>query len=71
MHNFPSCRSLMVVKTKWTVICPGLRRTHQLINGICLWAAYLSALLKGRALDVCDGLANEDAASNAKLKEAL
>ena len=36
-----------------------------------LWAAYLSALLKGRALDVYDRLSNEDAASYDKLKEAL
>ena len=28
-----------------------------------LWVAYLSALLKGRALDVYDRLSNEDAAS--------
>ena len=33
------------------------------------WAAYLSALLKGRALDVYDRLSNEDAASYDK--EAL
>ena len=36
-----------------------------------LWAAYLSALLKGRALDVYDRLSNEDAASYDKLKEAF
>ena len=35
-----------------------------------LWAAYLSALLKGRALDVYDRLSDEDAASYDKLKEA-
>ena len=34
-------------------------------------AAYLSALLKGRALDVYDRLSTEDAADFDKLKEAL
>ena len=34
-------------------------------------AAYLSALLKGRALDIYDGLSTEDAADYEKLKEAL
>ena len=37
----------------------------------CLWTAYLSALIKARALDVYDRLSNEDAASCDKLKEAL
>lgn len=36
-----------------------------------VWAAYLSALLKGRALDVYDRLSNEDAADYEKLKDAL
>ena len=36
-----------------------------------VWAAYLSALLKGRALDVYDRLSTEDAADYDKLKEAL
>ena len=36
-----------------------------------LWAAYLSALLKGRALVVYDRLSDEDAASYDKPKEAL
>ena len=40
-------------------------------NKWSLWAAYLSALLKGRALDVYDSLSDEDAASYEKLKEAL
>ena len=34
-------------------------------------AAYLSALLKGRALDVSDRLSTEDAADYDKLKDAL
>ena len=34
-----------------------------------VWAAYLSALLKGRALD--DRLSTEDAADYDKLKDAL
>ena len=67
MHAIPSCRTSMIVKTKWTVICPGLRSTQQLINGI----HFLSALLKGRAIDVYDMLSDEDAASYDKLKEAL
>ena len=36
-----------------------------------VWAAYLSALLKGRALDVYDRLSVDDAAYYEKLKEAL
>ena len=36
-----------------------------------IWAAYLSALLKGRALDVYDRLSVDDAADYKKLKEAL
>ena len=36
-----------------------------------LWAVYLSALLTGRALEVYDRLSVEDAASFAKMKEAL
>ena len=36
-----------------------------------VWAAYLSALLKGRALDVYDRLPTEDAADYDKLKDAL
>ena len=36
-----------------------------------VWAAYLSALLKGRALDVYDRLSTEDAANYDKLKDAL
>ena len=36
-----------------------------------VWAAYLSALLKGRALDVYDRLSTEDSADYDKLKDAL
>ena len=36
-----------------------------------VWAAYLSALLKGHALDVYDRLSTEDAAEYDKLKDAL
>ena len=36
-----------------------------------VWAAYLSALLKGRALDVYDRLSTKDAADYDKLKDAL
>ena len=36
-----------------------------------VWAAYWSALLKGRALDVYDKLSTEDAADYDKLKDAL
>ena len=36
-----------------------------------VWAAYLGALLKGRALDVHDRLSTEDAADYDKLKDAL
>ena len=36
-----------------------------------VWAAYLSALLKGRALDVYDRLSTEDAADYDKLKDVL
>ena len=36
-----------------------------------MWAAYLRALLKGRALDVYDRLSTEDAADYDKLKDAL
>ena len=36
-----------------------------------VWAAYLSALLKGRALDVDDRLSTEDVADYDKLKDAL
>ena len=36
-----------------------------------IWAAYLSALLKGRAFDVYDRLSVDDAADYEKLKEAL
>ena len=36
-----------------------------------VWAAYLSALLKGRALDVYDRLSVDDSADYEKLKEAL
>ena len=62
----------MIVKTKWTVICPGFEK-YTTANkwDSSLWAAYLSALLKGRAFDVYDRLSDEDAASFDKLKEAL
>ena len=36
-----------------------------------VWAAYLSALLKGRALDVYDRLSTDDAADYDKLKDTL
>ena len=36
-----------------------------------IWAAYLSALLKGRALEVYDRLSVADAAEYEKLKDAL
>ena len=36
-----------------------------------VWAAYLSALLKGRALDIYDRLSTEDVADYYKLKDAL
>ena len=36
-----------------------------------VWAAYLSALLKGRALDLYDILSVDDAADYEKLKDAL
>ena len=36
-----------------------------------VWAAYLSVLLKGRALDVYDRLSTEDAADYGKLKDML
>ena len=36
-----------------------------------MWAAYLSALLKGRALDVYDRLLTKDASDYNKLKDAL
>ena len=36
-----------------------------------VWAAYLSVLLKGRALDVYDRLSTEDAADYDKLKDSL
>ena len=36
-----------------------------------VWAAYLSALLKGCALDVYDRLSTEDVADFDKLKDAL
>ena len=36
-----------------------------------MWTTYLSALLKGRALDVYDRLSTEDAADYDKLKDAL
>ena len=36
-----------------------------------LWAAYLSALLKGRALDVYDRLSTEDATDYDKLNDTL
>ena len=36
-----------------------------------VFVAYLNALLKGRALDVCERLSTEDAADYNKLKDAL
>ena len=36
-----------------------------------LWSTYLSALLKGRALEIYDSMAVSDAADYAKLKDAL
>ena len=36
-----------------------------------IWAAYLSALLEGRALEVCDRLSVEDANDYEKFKDAL
>ena len=36
-----------------------------------MWAAYLSALLKGHALDLYDRLSTKDAADYDKLKDAL
>ena len=36
-----------------------------------IWAAFVSALLKGRALDVYDSLSVDDPADYEKLKEAL
>ena len=36
-----------------------------------MWAAYLSALLKGRALDLYDSLSTKDAADYDKIKDAL
>ena len=56
------------VKIRWIAICQDLRNTRQHINVL---AAYLSALLKGRVLDVYDRLSTEDAADYDKLKEAL
>ena len=71
MREIRSYRTLKKVKTRWIVICQGLRNTRQQINGIKCVAAYLSALLKGRALDVYDRLSTEDAADYDKLKDAL
>ena len=36
-----------------------------------MWASYLSALLKGRALNVYDRLSTEDEADYDKLKDTL
>ena len=36
-----------------------------------MWAAYLSALLKGRAVDVYDRLSTKDAADYDRIKDAL
>ena len=59
------------VKTRWIVICQDLRNTTANKWDKNVWAAYLSALLKGRALDVYDRQSTEDAADYDKLKEAL
>ena len=48
-----------------------MRSRQQLINGIHFYGPYISALLKGRVLDVYDRLSDEDAVSYDKLKEAL
>ena len=62
----------MIVKTKWTIICPGFEKCATVNKwDPTLWAAYLSALLKGRALDVYDRLSDEHTTSYDKLKEAL
>ena len=60
-------------KDKMDNYLSGLRSTQQLtVNwDTTLWATYLSALLKGRTLDVYDRLPNEDVANYNKLKEAL
>ena len=59
------------VRIRWIVICQFEK--YATANGWkkSVWAAYLSALLKGRALDVYDRLSVDDAADYEKLKEAL
>ena len=72
MRAILSCRTSLVVKKKWIVICPGLRSTHQLTIGKILIGQHIYVqLLKERALDVYDRLSNEDAADYDKIKEAL
>ena len=67
MRGIRNYRILTRVRIRWIVICQDL--TNEWKKSV--WAAYLSALLKGRALDVYDRLSVDDAADYEKLNEAL
>ena len=56
-------------KIRWIVICQDMRNKYATANkwDKSVWVAYLSALLKGRALDVYDRLSTKDAADCDKL----
>ena len=72
MREIRNYRPLNKVKIRWIVICQDLRKYATASKwDKTVWAAYLSALLKGRALDVYDRLSPEDAVDYDKLKDAL
>ena len=62
---------LRKVKIRWIVTYLDLSSTWSYIWDRSIWAAYLSALFKGRTLEVHDRLSVADAADYEKLKDAV
>ena len=73
MREIRSNRTLKKLKTRWIMSYLSRIEKYATANkwNKNVWAAYLSALLKGRALDVHDRLSTEDAADYDKLNDAL
>ena len=67
MRVIRSYRTLMKVKIRWVV----MSRSEKYECKRSVWAAYLSALLKGRVLKVYDRLPVDVSAYYEKLKDAL
>ena len=72
MRRIRNYRTLTRVRIRWIVIFSTFEK-YATANEWkkSVWTAYVSALLKGRALDVYDRLSVDDAADYEKLKEAL